>query len=66
MEDVMINMMVPYQVDIPATEGKLLSQLKTDTILRKLSFHEEGQLYQCKGYSLKDHQITGQLQKYKV
>lgn len=65
-EDVMINQMTPYQVHIPATEGKLLSQLKNDTILRGLSFDEEGQFYQCKGYSLKDHQITGQLQKYKV
>ncbi|MDP4157074.1 MAG: GTPase HflX, partial [Bacillota bacterium] len=42
-EDVMINQMTPYQVHIPATEGKLLSQLKNDTILRGLSFDEEGQ-----------------------
>jgi GTPase len=66
MEDVLINLMVPYQVHIPATEGKLLSQLKNDTILRELSFDEEDQFYHCKGYSLKDHQITGQLLKYKV
>jgi GTPase len=66
MEDVLINLMVPYQVRIPATEGKLLSQLKNETILRELSFDEEDQFYHCKGYSLQDHQITGQLLKYKV
>ncbi|MCQ6280080.1 GTPase HflX [Bacillus sp. EB600] len=65
-EDVMIEIMDPYQVEVPASEGKLLSQLKNETILRELSFHEEDQFYQCKGYTLKDHQITGQLQKYKV
>jgi GTPase len=66
MEDVLINLMVPYQVHIPSTEGKLLSQLKNETILRELSFDEKDQFYQCKGYSLQDHQITGQLLKYKV
>jgi GTPase len=66
MEDVLINLMVPYQVHIPSTEGKLLSQLKNETILRELSFDEEDQFYHCKGYSLQDHQITGQLLKYKV
>lgn len=65
MEQVIISMMVPYEVYVPATEGKLLSLLKNDTILRELVFDEERQLYRCKGYSLKEHQITGQLLKYK-
>ncbi|MCM3568137.1 GTPase HflX [Neobacillus mesonae] len=64
-EKVMMGMMEPYEVKIPSTEGKLLSQLKNDTILRELSFVEDIQAYRCKGYSLKDHSITGQLQKYK-
>ncbi|MDR6997781.1 GTPase HflX [Neobacillus niacini] len=66
MESVVIEMMVPYQVEVPSTEGKLLSLLKNETVLRDLSFNEESQLYQCRGYSLKDHQITGQLEKFKV
>jgi GTP-binding protein HflX len=66
MEQVITEMMEPYEVRIPADEGKLISQLKNDTILRELAFMEENQVYRCKGYSLKDHQITGQLQKYKV
>ncbi|MCH6266204.1 GTPase HflX [Neobacillus citreus] len=63
-EQLVVGMMEPYEVMVPSTEGKLLSQLKNDTILRELTFDEETQDYRCKGYSLKDHQITGQLQKF--
>ncbi|MGG1679890.1 GTPase HflX [Neobacillus sp. NRS-1170] len=66
MEKNVIEMMDAYEVKVPSTEGKLLSQLKNETILKELSFDEEDQLYRCKGYTLKDHQITGQLQKYKM
>jgi GTPase len=65
LEQQMIEMMDAYQVAIPSTEGKLLAQLKNETIVRELIFDEESEQYQCKGYSLKDHQISGQLQKYK-
>lgn len=65
-EDVMIRLMAPYQVQIPSTEGKLLSQMKSETVLRELTFNEENGNYQCKGFSLNDHQITGHLQKYRV
>ncbi|WP_342430655.1 GTPase HflX [Neobacillus sp. FSL H8-0543] len=65
MEHLIIEMMEPYQVSIPSTEGKLLSQLKNETILRELSFDEESELYQCKGFTLLDHQISGEIQKYK-
>jgi GTP-binding protein HflX len=66
MEDIIIEMMAPYQVLVPSTEGKLLSQLKNETVLRELFFDEESQQYQCKGFSLTNHQITGQLQKFGV
>ncbi len=64
METKVIGVMKDYHVDVPSTEGKLLSQLKNETILRELAFHEEKQLYVCKGYTLADHPIYGQLQKY--
>lgn len=64
-EQVIVGMMDSYEVQIPSTEGKLLSQLKNETILRGLNFDEETQSYRCKGYSLQDHHITGQLQNYK-
>jgi GTPase len=65
-EQVMKGMMQPYEVVVPSSEGKLLSQLKNATILRELTFNEETQAYHCKGYTLQDHQITGQLQKYQI
>ncbi|MBO0962737.1 GTPase HflX [Neobacillus sp. MM2021_6] len=66
MEKVIIERMTPFEVQVPSTEGKLLSQLKNETILRELTFEEEGQFYRCKGFALKDHQITGQLQKFNI
>lgn len=66
MEEVIIKMMDQYLVQVPSTEGKLLSQLKNDTILRELSFDEETQHYKCRGFSMIDHQITGQLEKFKA
>ncbi|MDT0159289.1 GTPase HflX [Bacillus sp. AG4(2022)] len=65
-EELVLGMMKPYQVEIPSTEGRLLSQLKNETILRELSFQEETEVYLCKGYALEDHQITGELNKYTV
>lgn len=65
MEKLVMKMMDLYAVEVPSTEGKLLSQLKNETILRELSFDEEAQVYRCKGYSLQDHQITGQLLQFK-
>jgi GTPase len=64
LEDVIIEFMEPYQVQIPSSEGKLLSQLKNDTVLRELTFREENQTYLGRGFSLKDHQITGQIHNY--
>lgn len=63
-EKKMIESMQYYKVKIPSTEGKLLSQLKTETVLLELIFQEEEQVYICKGYTLIDHQITGHLEKY--
>lgn len=66
LEKAVMEKMVPYDVKVPSEEGKLLSQLKNETILRELKFDEEQEVYRCKGYTLEDHQITGQLQKFKL
>ncbi|MGE6376565.1 GTPase HflX, partial [Peribacillus muralis] len=63
-EKYVIEEMVPYNVFLPSSEGKLLSQLKNETILRTLSFNEESERYECKGFCLADHPLTGQLEKY--
>jgi GTPase len=61
-----IGMMEPYHVNVPSSEGKLLSLLKNESIIRELSYDEDQDFYKCKGFALKDHQISGQLLKYKV
>ncbi|MGJ7912590.1 GTPase HflX [Neobacillus sp. LXY-1] len=66
LEKVVTEMMKAYDVKVPSTEGKLLSQLKNETILRELSFDEDTQLYRCKGFSLPESQIAGQLEKFNV
>jgi GTP-binding protein HflX len=66
MEQVIISEMKFYQVEVPSTEGKLLAQLKNDTILRELAFEEEKDMYLCKGYVLNDHQILGQINQYSI
>jgi len=65
-EQMILGMMKHYHVEVPSTEGKLLSQLKNETILRELTFNEDKELYVCKGYYLEDHQISGPLMKYTV
>lgn len=65
-EELIIGMMEAYHVLIPSTEGKLLSQLKNETILRELVFEEDKQMYTCKGYAYDNQTISGQLKKYSV
>ncbi|MCM3032634.1 MULTISPECIES: GTPase HflX [unclassified Niallia] len=65
-EDTMIKNMEYYEVVVPASNGKLLAQLKNETILRSLAFEEEEQQYSCKGYCLHDSSLSGQLKAYKA
>ncbi|MBM7693757.1 GTP-binding protein HflX [Peribacillus deserti] len=63
-EEQVILSMESYHVFVPSGEGRLLSQLKNETILRSLQFNENTELYECKGYCLKDHPLTGQLENF--
>jgi GTPase len=65
-EQTIIGMMEPFHVLVPSDEGKLLAQLKNETILRELAFDEEKQGYVCKGFSLTDHHVTGQLKRFTI
>lgn len=65
-ESMAVASMEYYHVIIPSHEGRLLSVLKSDTILRELTFLEKEQAYKCKGYVLPDHPITGSLKLYEV
>lgn len=65
-EQTVIGQMEPFHVLVPSDEGKLLAQLKNETILRELSFNEEKQGYVCKGFSMVDHHLSGQLKMYSI
>nr|WP_279381899.1 GTPase HflX [Metabacillus bambusae] len=58
------GVMNQYSVKIPASEGKLLSQLKTESLIKKLIFNEQDELYEIEGFVLPTHSINGQLEKY--
>ncbi|MFC0271431.1 GTPase HflX [Metabacillus herbersteinensis] len=63
-EAIAMGVMDSYTVNIPPCEGKLLAQLKSETMIQKLSFHEEKEYYEVNGFVLPSHSISGQLEKY--
>ncbi|MBD8006214.1 GTPase HflX [Bacillus norwichensis] len=65
-EDMAVAAMQYYHVMIPSDEGRLLSVLKRETILRELVFLEEKESYRCKGYVLPNHPITGSLKLFEI
>ncbi|WP_342492438.1 GTPase HflX [Bacillus sp. FSL M7-0003] len=54
----------PYHVKIPAHEGKLISALKSETLVESLEFQKEAEIYDITGYSGEDQTILGQIKKY--
>ncbi|GIN94919.1 GTPase HflX [Siminovitchia terrae] len=65
-EDMSIASMEYYHVIVPSDEGRLLSVLKSETILRELVFLEEKQAFRCKGYVLPNHPIIGSLKLFEI
>jgi GTP-binding protein HflX len=63
-EETVVKLMKPYYALIPSNEGKLLAQLKSDTILRELRYDEQTGMYECHGYILANHALNGQLKPY--
>ncbi len=63
-EKKVMSEMESYNVLLPSTEGRLLAQLKNESILRTLHFNEESESYECSGFYLTDHPIAGQLAKF--
>ncbi|MBM7603218.1 GTP-binding protein HflX [Metabacillus crassostreae] len=53
-----------YAVEIPANEGRVLSQLKSETLITSFHFSEEDERYNVEGYVLPSHSINGQLEMY--
>ncbi|BCB03485.1 GTPase HflX [Bacillus sp. KH172YL63] len=63
-EKLVKKQMISYHAFIPAGEGKLLSQLKSETILNKLEFIEERETYELAGFHLEDHPVAGSIKKF--
>ncbi|WP_035098258.1 GTPase HflX [Anoxybacteroides tepidamans] len=60
-EEAMIESMEAYTVAVPAYEGKLLAQLKAETILRHFHYNEQQGVYECEGFILPTHPLYPQL-----
>ncbi|EMT45325.1 MULTISPECIES: GTPase HflX [Anoxybacillus] len=60
----MIEAMERYDVAIPAFEGKLLAQLKSETIVQHIYYNEQSGMYECSGYILSEHPLLLQLRIY--
>lgn len=53
-----------YHVRIPVYEGKLISALKSETLVESLEFQKEAELYDITGFSGEEQTILGQIKKY--
>lgn len=49
-ETKIISQMEFYHLFVPGTDGRLLAQLKSETVLLEQHFNEQKELYECKGY----------------
>lgn len=62
-QEMMMEEMESYEVQLPSTAGKILARLKEETILRELKFSEDDETYKCKGYIFTYHPLNGELKK---
>lgn len=60
----MKNSMKEYKVYIPNSEGKLLAQLKSVSVITELSYEEEKDRYLCRGYIQPNLTINQHLKSY--
>src|SRR5690606_17945802 len=63
-EEMMIQQMVKYDVKIPSSAGKLLSQLKSESVVKELVFIEDEEVYQLKGYVFPNQSLYGKIKKF--
>ncbi len=60
-----MELMEEYSIDVPASEGKLLALLKTETMVGHFAFNEEENHYEIQGHFLPGHAASGQIEMYK-
>lgn len=54
----LIKPMLSYQVDIEPANGKLLSSIKTNTIVTSLDWNEDTNMYAASGYVKEDSPLS--------
>ncbi|QGQ48762.1 GTPase HflX [Metabacillus sediminilitoris] len=59
-----IEIMENYSVTVPASEGRIISLLKTESLIHNLDFNEDEETYEIDGFVLPTHSVKGQLEKY--
>lgn len=59
-----IEIMENYSVTVPASEGRIISLLKTESLINNLAFNEDEETYEIDGFVLPTHSVKGQLEKY--
>lgn len=52
--------MKPYDVTLHSEEGRIISQLKVETIVTKLDYDEENEVYRCIGFAPVSHSLFSQ------
>ncbi len=57
MEKMVVAQMIEYTVSLQADDGKLIAQLKDETIVHEITFHEEDSTYKIQGFALENHPI---------
>ncbi|WP_141523265.1 MULTISPECIES: GTPase HflX [Bacillus] len=65
-ETKMMETMEPYKAMIPPSEGRLLTLVKTETVLTGMEFKEDEFVYECTGYIFAHSPLNGQLKRFLV
>ncbi|NMH74535.1 GTPase HflX [Bacillus sp. RO2] len=55
--------MEPYGIVVPSSEGKLIAQLKQETVLSNMEFTEETESYELQGYYLDNSKLASVIQQ---
>ncbi|MFO6495585.1 MULTISPECIES: GTPase HflX [Bacillus] len=58
------ELLVPFEVEIPASDGRLLSRVKSEAMTKSSVFNEDREAYEVKGYIMPEQNILGELKKF--
>lgn len=62
-ESLIKKQMETYQIVVPSAEGKLIAQLKQETVLSTMEFTEEAESYELSGYYFNNSKLASVIQQ---